>query len=249
MIKAIPTFKFQIALSAMFFRLSALLLLLPTLVATAPAASLQFVDTALTVKATLQDKELQARYTFINSGSDPVWIVQLTTSCGCTKAVTDKTEYQPGETGVVTATYFIGLSQGRHTHTINIQTSEPTTAPYVLKITAELPTGITPLTTSTPIAVLSPRELVWSRPPYATKTITITLNDGAATKLTATCDNDQFELKLDDTVQPAILHVTPTPSATSTRAEITLQIAHPEGPHALQKIPLTLVALKGVKAK
>lgn len=233
----------------MFYRFSALLLLLPSLVATTAGASLQFADAALTVKATPQDKELQARYTFTNSGPDPVWIVQLNTSCGCTRAVADKTEYQPGETGIVTATYTIGLSQGRHTHTINIQTSEPNTPPYVLKITAEMPAGTTPLTTNTPAALLTPRELIWSRPPYATKTITIALNDTAATKLTATCDNDQFELKLDETAQPATLQVTPRASAASTRAEITLQIARLEGPPTTQKIPLTLVALKGVKAQ
>ncbi|MFT3868882.1 MAG: DUF1573 domain-containing protein [Nibricoccus sp.] len=246
MTKPPVTFKFQIAPSAMFCRLSVLFFLLPVVVA---SASLRFTTTDLVVKAGPQDKELQAQYTFTNSGPAPVWIVQLATSCGCTKATADKTEYQPGETGVITATYTIGLSQGRHTHTISLQTSEPDTPPYVLKITADLPSGGTPLTTSASAIVVTPRELVWSRPPYTSKTITIVVNDVASAKLTATCDNDQFELKLEETVTPATLQVTPKPSAASTRAEITLQLARPDHPPLTQKIPLTLVVLKAVKAK
>jgi len=229
------------------FRLPTLLCLLPFFVATIAHAGLQFADTSLVVKATPQDTELQARYTFTNSGPDSVWIVQLSTSCGCTKAIADKTEYQPGESGAITATYTIGLSQGRHTHTINIQTSEPNTPPYTLKITADLPTGTAPLTTNAPTIVPTPRELVWSRSPYSAKTITITLNDPKSARLSATCDSDQFELKLDETVQPATLQVTPRRSATSTRAEITLQLTHSEGPPATQTVPLTLISLKGTK--
>jgi hypothetical protein len=233
----------------MFYRPLTFLRFLPFFVATVANAALQFTDTSLVIKATPQDRELQARYTFTNSGPEPIWIVQLNTSCGCTKAVADKTEYQPGETGTITATYTIGLSQGRHSHTINIQTSEPNTPPYILKLTAELPSGTTPLANTTPAVVLVPRELVWSRPPYATKTISITLNDSTTTKLTATCDSDQFELKLDETVRPSTLQVTPKASAASTRAEITVLSTPAEGPPIAQKIPLTLLSLRGAKSQ
>ena len=214
------------------------------LVTTAAHAGLQFAETALVVKATPQDKTLQARYKFTNSGSVPIGIIQLTTSCGCTVAVTDKNLYQPGDSGLLTATFTIGLSEGHHHYTLTLQTSEENTPPYTLQFTAELPSGQSPLVANAITARLTPGELAWSRQPYATKTVTIDLQTIPGTKISATCDSDQFQLTLDESTGAAILHVTPSQTAASTRAEVILQFTPPNGPAYIKKIPLLILSLK-----
>jgi hypothetical protein len=226
----------------MIVRLLFFLLLAPA--APAAYAGLEFAETALTIKATPQDKSLEARYKFTNSGSVPIGIIQLTTSCGCTVAVTDKNIYQPGDTGVLTATYTIGLSEGRHHYTITLQTSEENVPPYTLQFTAELPSGQSPLIANAVTARLTPGELTWSRQPYATKTVAIDLQNIPGTKISASCDSAQFQLTLDESASSAILHVTPSQTAASTRAEVILQFTPPNGPAFTKKIPLLILSLK-----
>lgn len=221
----------------MFTRLLACLIL----TATAAHAGLEFAETSLVVKASPQDKTLQARYKFTNSSSTPIGVIQLTTSCGCTVAATDKDLYQPGDTGVLTATYTIGLSEGRHHYTITLLTSEENIPPYALQFTAELPSGQSPLTTN---VRLSPGELTWSRQPYTTKSVTIDLKSIPGVKISAICDSDQFQLRLDESTSAASLQVTPSPTAGSTRAEVTLQFTPPTGPTFTKKIPLLILTLK-----
>lgn len=225
----------------MFTRLIACLLLTATAV---HAAGLEFAETALVVKATPQDKTLQARYKFTNAGSIPIGIIQVTTSCGCTVAVTDKNLYQPGDSGLLTATYTIGLSEGRHHYTITLQTSEENIPPYTLQFTAELPSGQSPLVANAATVRLTPSELTWSRQPYATKTVAIDLQYIPGTKIFATCDSDQFQLKLDESERTATLQVTPSQTAASTRTEVTLQFTPPSGPAFTKKIPLFILSLK-----
>lgn len=219
-----------------------LALVLACLGPAAACAGLQFDETEKTLKAGPQDKELRTRYTFANKGDAPVWIVQVTASCGCLAAVAEKTEIQPGENSAITATYTIGLSQGRHSHTIGVQTSEPGTPTHTLKFTAELPASTSPLAAN--VATLTPAELVWTRPPHTAKTVTIDLRQFPTAKISASSASDQFELRLDESVRPATLHVSPLPSVLPGRYEIDLLIAPPDRPPLTLKIPLTVVSLR-----
>ena len=63
-----------------------------------------------------------AEYWFANSGGAPLEIKQVRTSCGCTSAVTDKTVYQPGEWGTLTA-QFDPSAPGEQTKHINVITN------------------------------------------------------------------------------------------------------------------------------
>ena len=217
------------------------LLLFTLFLASVAHAELQFKTTALELKATNKDKELKAVYPFTNTGTAPVWLLNLTTSCGCTTATSDKSEYQPGETACITAIDTIGLTEGRHTHTITFQTNETDTPTYALKITADLPSGQKQLTHTLP--PVSPRTLSWLRQPYAAKTITIDLRQHSGCKFTATCDHPQFQLKI-DTTRPgtALIEVTPAAGKDATHAELSLIFTSPDTPPLQDKIPLILFA-------
>jgi hypothetical protein len=56
-------------------------------------------------KCTPDDRHAEAHYTFRNTGTTPVTVKSVQTSCGCTTARLDKKTYQPGEQGEVVATY------------------------------------------------------------------------------------------------------------------------------------------------
>src|SRR5690242_12814806 len=58
-------------------------------------------EQTFTVKST--DRTLVAKYRFTNSGTGPVTIDAVRTSCGCTTASLAKKEYQPGESGEIEA--------------------------------------------------------------------------------------------------------------------------------------------------
>lgn len=205
-------------------------------------AELQFTTSSIQLKATAQDKTLQASYVFTNRTAHPVWIISLTPSCGCTTASSDKPLYQPGETGLISATYTIGLSQGLHTHTINVRTNESDASFYTLTLTADLPAGQKQLTVTPP--PISPRELTWLRQPYTAKTLTIDLRQHPGAKITALCDNPLFQVTIDDTSIPlaAKLTVTPSPETGAGRSELSLRITTPDTAPLLQIIPLTILS-------
>lgn len=211
------------------------------LLVSAAQAELQFKTTAHELKATAQDRELRAVYPFTNTGTTPVWLLNLTTSCGCTAATSDKSEYQPGETGQISVIYTIGLSEGSHTHTITFQTNETGTPTYTLKITADIPTSRKQFTLTPP--PVSPRELSWLRQPYTTKTITVDLRQHPGFEFTATCNHPQFQLKI-ETPRPgyACIEVTPAPGKDAARAELTLLFTAPDTAPLQEKIPLILFA-------
>lgn len=51
------------------------------------------------------DGPLTCTYTLTNTGSEPIAIFEVVTSCGCTNVVWTKEPIQPGKTGTVSATY------------------------------------------------------------------------------------------------------------------------------------------------
>lgn len=61
---------------------------------------------------TAEDTDVQGDFEFFNSGSVPVTILDVKTSCGCTTAALDKKTYAPGEKGKVSAVFHIGERQG-----------------------------------------------------------------------------------------------------------------------------------------
>jgi hypothetical protein len=49
----------------------------------------------------MQDSVIHAKIQFKNVGESPLIISKIHTSCGCTAAILDKLEYQPGDTGEI----------------------------------------------------------------------------------------------------------------------------------------------------
>jgi Protein of unknown function (DUF1573) len=84
--------------------------------------------------ATPQDKSVVARYKFTNTGSTPIKIQSVLTSCGCTSAALSKTDYAPGESGEIAANFVFGGHTGRQTKSVMVSTSAAPGQPIVLKL-------------------------------------------------------------------------------------------------------------------
>jgi hypothetical protein len=210
----------------------------------ASGAGLVFERTTATVTPGEGDKMIGAEYRFTNSLAEPVEIVNVTTSCGCIVAEADKTRYAPGESGVVTAIYHIGTASGTQRHTITVATNESPDQRYLLTIVVELPKGVsTGIPTAAPV---KPAKLIWTRPPFASKTVTVDLTRARSDQVKVSCDRDTFAFeirKIPDKREVAIV-VTPLPNAESGQAELTLSFENEAGELTHHKVTLHILSAK-----
>lgn len=110
-------------------------------------AALSWKEEALMIPATTFEKEVKGQFHFVNSGTTAVRIRSLKTSCGCTAAKLEKKVYEPGERGILEATFHFSRKQGLQRRLITIVTEEPARSEKVLSIGANvaLPLEISPL--------------------------------------------------------------------------------------------------------
>ena len=73
-------------------------------------------------------------FTFKNSGSDPLVITEVKTSCGCTQPTYPKEPIGPGQEGVVEVTYNSVGKQGGQRATIRVFTNDPVHPETELKL-------------------------------------------------------------------------------------------------------------------
>jgi hypothetical protein len=72
-----------------------------------------------------KDQPVTAKFSFENTGDQPLMIISAKGSCGCTVADFTKGEIQPGEKGEVTATYNAAkVGVFNKTVTVNANTSD-----------------------------------------------------------------------------------------------------------------------------
>ena len=94
----------------------------------------------------MQDSVLVGQIEFKNSGTQPIVISRVHTSCGCTVAKLDKMEYQPGEKGEIQVSFntkgFSGFS--RKYVTITLSQGQPVSSRVVLQAKISTPIQVEP---------------------------------------------------------------------------------------------------------
>jgi hypothetical protein len=88
-------------------------------------AQLSWENKLLDFHPTFEEKSVTGEFVFKNAGNYPVKILSVKSNCGCTTAKLDKTEYQPGESGKITATFTIGQRVGFQQKDIIVRTDDP----------------------------------------------------------------------------------------------------------------------------
>lgn len=124
-------------------RLLSTFFLLPVLVCIlAPqlkAQSFKFESQHQEASATIEDTELKIVYAFKNEGDQPVTVTNISSTCGCIEASTNRTTYAPGQDGVVETIFALGTFIGTHQKIVYVDTAAPDAQRYRLTVTVNIP--------------------------------------------------------------------------------------------------------------
>jgi hypothetical protein len=87
----------------------------------------------------IDDETAIGHFKYQNKGDKPVAIKNVSTSCGCTVASTNKNGVTPGEKGEITATFQIGNRVGVQEKMIAVTTDDPAHPSAMLKLKVTIP--------------------------------------------------------------------------------------------------------------
>ncbi len=88
------------------------------------------------------EQKIKHAFKFINTGSEPLTIIKLSPSCGCTAALSPEDEVPPGGSGKIQSTLETGKYEGRQEATIVVHSNDPFNPETVLTIKGIIKTGI-----------------------------------------------------------------------------------------------------------
>jgi hypothetical protein len=114
-------------------------------------AQLQFDSLQNEHEAGFTEEKRVAVFTFKNTGSEPVRILKVSSSCGCTVPKMDKKVYQPGESGRIEAVFTYGGRMGIQRKRITVKTSGGGDQTHLLTMVTDIPAWVE----------VSPRLLRW----------------------------------------------------------------------------------------
>jgi hypothetical protein len=99
-------------------------------------ARIQFVEKAYDFGTMYQNEEASHVFTFRNIGNDVLKIEKVKSSCGCTAALPQKRELDPGDETTMTVTFKSGSMRNRVTKRVHIDTNDAVEPRMTLTITA-----------------------------------------------------------------------------------------------------------------
>jgi len=118
--------------------ISFLLFLFPFVFGDAKAA-LEWPKKEITIAVRRDAQEaVRAKFEFKNTGRNPVTVLGITTSCGCTVANAESSTVAPGKMSEVDALFTIGNRHGRQEKKITVATDDPENPETILTFTIEL---------------------------------------------------------------------------------------------------------------
>jgi hypothetical protein len=193
-----------------------LLPLIFCLCANSAFAQLTWDKTEQNFYATPEDGSVVARYKFTNTGSEPIRIQSVLTSCGCTTAALAKNEYAPGESGEIAANFVFGGHTGSQYKRIMVSTSAAPGQPTTLKLNVYIQERVS----------VAPQVVLWrvgEQP--SPKAIQIAIGGDTAVKiLSVTSDNPAIKVKLREVIRGKEYEAQVTPDSAAQRASATLII-------------------------
>lgn len=128
----------------MLHRTALTLSLILTFMASARASGIAWEKNELTIDAKFGDETVDGLYSFTNTSAETIKILSAKASCGCTVPTLEKTDYESGESGVLTAVFDIGSRSGLQEKRITVLTDEAgTQKEYSLTLRVNIPQAIT----------------------------------------------------------------------------------------------------------
>ena len=170
----------------------------------------------------LTDKEAVAHFKYNNTGDNPIKIVSVHPSCGCTTAALAKDVVEPNESGEITATFHIGNRSGVQEKSISVVTDDQPGKATVLRLKATIPQ----------LLEISPTFIYWSaNDMLEAKKIIVTVGaDFPVTKLNVTSTDKSIatEVKGGPGKRDFTILVTPTESGRPINAALKIEPDFPK---------------------
>jgi Protein of unknown function (DUF1573) len=102
-------------------------------------AGLTFDQNPLQINPKPEDEEIESTFTFTNTGSKPIQVTGLESSCSCLEASLDKAVYQPGEKGKGKAKFKVSSFTGKNEKFLHIYTDDPDAKDIVMTAVIDVP--------------------------------------------------------------------------------------------------------------
>ncbi|MGF1453171.1 MAG: DUF1573 domain-containing protein [Opitutales bacterium] len=153
------------------------------------SAELEFTNIKLSPEVELGAESVRTAFPFQNTGTEPVTLVRVATSCGCTVADWPKGPIEPGESGAIDVVFEIGNRTGSQRKAIIVHTDARPGQPYRLELAVDIPV----------VATVEPRLLMWQDGEAGQeKSVTVTLNEPESYRLQVPeTSGDTFEHSLE----------------------------------------------------
>jgi Protein of unknown function (DUF1573) len=191
-------------------------LLILVALSTNAIAQLRWENLEQKVTAGATDQFVVAKYQFTNTGNNPVTIIEVQPSCGCTTVQLAKKEYAPGESGELAARFEFAGRSGRQEKSIVVLTKDTINQPITLRLLVVIPEAVR----------IEPEVLFWrlSDEPKP-KVIRVTVAaDFPAKIVSIKSNNSEMRVDLKDLTPKKEVEVTVTPQNPGQPAATTLII-------------------------
>lgn len=198
-------------------------------------AQLQWEKRTLKFYPAPSETEVAAHFKFKNAGSYAVSIVNLKSSCGCTRASATKRTYAPGESGEITAVFNAKSRYGLQEKNIAVTTDDPRNPETVLVMQVAI----------MEILQIKPSFVFWKiGEAPAPKTISLKVqNDLPVKAVTVVSDNPGIVARVETVIPEKEFRIVVTPKQTQAATGATLAIQTDFPPDA----PKTYVAQVRIK--
>ena len=180
------------------------------------AGDLRWEKEVLEFHPSAADTEVKGEFRCENVGKKPITISEVKPECGCTTAFLDKATLQPGEKGVIAATFTIGQRKGRQEKHIQLAIADRP-EPVVLTMLTLIPEQVR----------FTPNFVYWmGGEPPAAKTIAVTIlpDAGAVTVTEASSSNSHLRVKVEPVVNGKEYRLIVEPADTATDVTAVLNI-------------------------
>lgn len=170
-------------------------------------SALVFDSEVATETAAPTEETHQSKFVFKNDGPGVVTISEVQTTCGCLGATADKMSYQPGESGVISATIKLGTFEGEIVKSIYVLSDDPQNPKRMLQMKITIPR----------LMEVSPEVTTWAvgEAPTA-KTVTIKVLRDEPIELTAVSSTrDNFLIEMKEVEKGRSYEVVMTPKSTA----------------------------------
>ena len=184
---------------------------------------LKFEKSELDLHPAAGDATAVAHFKYENTGTKPIHIANVQTSCGCTVATLKTNDVAPGDKGEITATLNIGNRTGMQTKAITVSTDDPAHPQTVLTLRANIPA----------LLEVQPIFVFWKQDEeMKPKFITVKApKDSPVTKVTVTSSDPEIVAKVEKGDKPREwkINVVPKDKEKLHNATLTITPDFPKG--------------------